>query len=114
MKAPSLSNLSYKLSNNFQTVSSDVHPAMGSRVSGLYQIFLLSSLPEFYSARPTEVHYVLKISPKFTSEKSKSWNEKVCFNQVLFAIDSPFSYNSNRDVLQLKKEQITHFYSESW
>lgn len=65
MKAPSLSNLSYKLSNS-------VHPCHGQQGKWAYQTSLLSSLPEFYSARPPEVHYVLKITPKFTSEKSKS------------------------------------------
>lgn len=65
VKSPSLSNLSYKLSNSFQTVSSSVHPSVGRRVSG--QISPPASVSKFYSARPTGVHYVFEITPKFTS-----------------------------------------------
>lgn len=93
VKSPSLSNLSYKLSNRFQTVSTGVHPAVGRRVSGQHQTSPPSSLPKFYSARPTGVHYVFKITPKFTSWRSKSWNEKVCFNEILSTVDLLFSYN---------------------
>lgn len=72
VKSPSLSNLFYKFSNSFQTVSSGVNATVGRRVSGQHQTSPPSSLPKLDGARATGAYYAFKITPEFPSSRSKS------------------------------------------